>query len=127
MQKSVQEWLGISEYDLETASAMLKAGRYLYVAFMCQQAIEKLLKAIYVYSKSKLPDRTHNLLYLIDILNIDIKNSDRELLSKLNQFYLESRYPGERLELANEMDRDKAEDFLIKTQGAWKCLRQMLQ
>ena len=34
-------WEDIAEYDFETANAMLNSGRYLYVVFMCQQAIEK--------------------------------------------------------------------------------------
>ncbi len=29
-------WLDIAEYDLETAKANYKSGRYLYVVFMCQ-------------------------------------------------------------------------------------------
>jgi len=93
MQKAVQEWLETSEYDLETAKAMLKTERYLYVAFMCQQAIEKILKAIYVQGKNELPPRTHNLLYLIDVLQIDTEDPDKNLFSQLNQFYLETRYP----------------------------------
>jgi HEPN domain-containing protein len=43
MDKYVSHWLERSNYDLETAKAMLGAKRYLYVAYMCQQAIEKLL------------------------------------------------------------------------------------
>ena len=31
-------------YDLDTAKAMLKSERYLYVGFMCNLAIEKILK-----------------------------------------------------------------------------------
>ena len=127
MQKAAQEWLETSEYDLETAEAMLKTERYLYVAFMCQQAIEKILKAIYVQGKNELPPRTHNLLYLIDVLQIDMEDPDKNLFSKLNQFYLETRYPGERNELAKEIDKDKAKEMLEKSKGAWKCLRQKLQ
>ncbi|HNT28701.1 MAG TPA: HEPN domain-containing protein, partial [bacterium] len=37
-------WFEIAEYDLETARAMLKTKRYLYVGFMCHQTIEKALK-----------------------------------------------------------------------------------
>lgn len=69
MQKTIKEWVEISEYDLQTAEAMLHTQRYLYVAFMCQQAIEKILKALYIQKKNELPLRTHNLLYFIDILN----------------------------------------------------------
>jgi len=123
MQKSIQEWIDISEYDLQTAEAMFRTARYLYVAFMCQQAIEKILKAIYVQNKNELPPRTHNLLYLKDVLGINIENRDAELLSYLNQFYLESRYPGERALLANEVDKGKAEEILKNSKEMWKCLK----
>ncbi|MBL7132082.1 MAG: HEPN domain-containing protein [Candidatus Omnitrophica bacterium] len=127
MQKTIQEWIEISEYDLKTAEAMLSAARYLYVAFMCQQALEKILKAFYVMKKNELPPRTHNLLYLVDILEIDLGDKKLELLSQLNQFYLESRYPGERIQLAKEVDKNKAIEILEKTKEAWKCLRQKLR
>ena len=35
-------WLELADYDLESANAMFKTGRWFYVVFMCQQAIEKL-------------------------------------------------------------------------------------
>lgn len=127
MQKTIQEWIEIAEYDLQTAEAMLSSGRYLYVAFMCQQAIEKILKAIYVKNKNELPPRTHNLLYFVDVLGIKIEEAALLLLSNLNQFYLESRYPGERINLAKELDRNKAQGVLAKTQEVWECLRQKLQ
>jgi hypothetical protein len=34
-------WLDLSDYDLETAEAMFKTKRWLYVGFMCHQTIEK--------------------------------------------------------------------------------------
>ena len=37
-------WIEIADYDLETAKAMLVSKRYLYVGFMCHQAIEKILR-----------------------------------------------------------------------------------
>ncbi len=36
-EEKVEHWLDIAEYDLETAAAMQKSGRYLYTVFMCQQ------------------------------------------------------------------------------------------
>jgi HEPN domain-containing protein len=41
-------WLDIAKYDLDTADAMYKSRRWLYVVFMCQQAIEKLVKGLYL-------------------------------------------------------------------------------
>ncbi len=37
MDTKMRYWLDLSDYDLETASAMLTSGRYLYVGFMCHQ------------------------------------------------------------------------------------------
>ena len=126
MENAIQEWVKTSEYDLKTAEAMLETERYLYVVFMCQQAIEKILKAIYCQKKNELPPRTHNLLYLVDILELKVTDSDKTLLPVLNQFYLETRYPGERSQLVKEMDKVKACEYLAKTKETWKCLRQML-
>ena len=49
MDEKIRYWVDISEYDLATAEAMLTTGRYLYVGFMCHQAIEKILKAHYQF------------------------------------------------------------------------------
>ena len=44
MDDKVIYWVEMSDYDVETADAMLATGRYLYVGFMCHQTIEKILK-----------------------------------------------------------------------------------
>ncbi|BCZ49001.1 hypothetical protein psyc5s11_50680 [Clostridium gelidum] len=54
-------WLDIAEYDIETARSNYNSGRYLYVVFMCQQSIEKLIKGISVLYTEKEADRTHNI------------------------------------------------------------------
>lgn len=41
----VAYWTDIVDYDLKTAEAMCQTGRWLYVAVMCHQVIEKTLKA----------------------------------------------------------------------------------
>lgn len=41
MDEKVTYWVEMSDYDLDTAEAMLATGRYLYVGFMCHQTIEK--------------------------------------------------------------------------------------
>ena len=37
-EEKVNYWVELSDYDLETADAMLQTKRYLYVGFMCHQA-----------------------------------------------------------------------------------------
>jgi len=45
----IEYWIEIAAYDLATAKALLETKRFLYVGFMCHQAIEKILKAIKSY------------------------------------------------------------------------------
>ena len=44
MDNKVKYWIDISDYDFETAKAMLDSKRFLYVGFMCHQTIEKIFK-----------------------------------------------------------------------------------
>lgn len=44
MDPKVRYWTALADYDAETAAAMLRTGRYLYVGFMCHQSVEKMLK-----------------------------------------------------------------------------------
>lgn len=60
------------------------------------------------------------------MLGVDVGDVDRALLAELNQFYLESRYPGERVRLVKEVDSPRAQEVLQKTKGVLKCLRQRL-
>jgi HEPN domain-containing protein len=53
MESTIRYWIDISDYDLETAEAMLQSKRYLYVGFMCHQTIEKAFKAYFVKVKSE--------------------------------------------------------------------------
>jgi HEPN domain-containing protein len=126
MLKVIAEWMDISDYDFETAEAVLKSGQYLYVVFMCQQGVEKLLKAVYCKQLKEMPVRTHNLLYLLDKVTINETDINREFLGRLNQFYLESRYPGERASLARSLSKQTAQVYLEQAQEVRACSKQLL-
>jgi len=57
MEEITKKWLERAKYDLDTAGAMLTSRRYLYVAFMCQQALKKILKAIIVERGNEVPSK----------------------------------------------------------------------
>ena len=62
----VSYWIEIADYDLETAEAMFSTQRWLYVAFMCHQTIEKTLKAYWCGTMPEDPPYTHNHMRLAD-------------------------------------------------------------
>jgi len=61
MEERVKYWIDLSDYDLETAEAMLDSKRYLYVGFMCHQTIEKAFKAYFTFLKSDIAPFSHSL------------------------------------------------------------------
>jgi HEPN domain-containing protein len=52
MKKTTANWLAGAAYDFETAGAMFRSKRYLYVVFFCHLAIEKTLKGLFAEMRS---------------------------------------------------------------------------
>ena len=93
-QKSVvSQWIEKVDYDLSAAQSMLKSGHCLYVAFLCQQAVEKVLKASWSSSKEGFPPYTHNLATLSESLGLSLSEGQKELLDLLGRYYIVGRYP----------------------------------
>lgn len=61
MADKITYWIELSDYDLETAQAMLETRRFLYVGFMCHQVIEKALKAYWSKVLEEPPLKIHHL------------------------------------------------------------------
>ncbi len=111
-------WIEISDYDLETANAMLKSKRYLYVAFMSHQSIEKILKAYFVKFKKMTPPFSHSLSLLAkksDIYN-NLSQEQINFLDILEPMNIEARYPTNKEQLAKSLTKERCEEILKKTQ-----------
>ncbi|MFQ6082622.1 MAG: HEPN domain-containing protein [Candidatus Aminicenantia bacterium] len=129
MDEITKYWVEHSEYDLETAGAMLKAGRYLYVTFMCQQSIEKILKAIITTISDVTPPRIHDLKKLAKIAYIDKKMSKEQIdfCVNLTPFCFITRYAEERERLSRLANRKLAEDYFKKTKELYRWLRNLIK
>ena len=94
MKPETREWVESSEIDLEAASACLDRELYGPCVSHCQQAVEKMLKAIWLESgREEIPPRTHNLVDLADTLGL-LEPSWEEFLRKLSNQAVVSRYSG---------------------------------
>lgn len=124
MKKATTNWLQSAEYDLRTASALLKNRRYIYVVFMCHLAIEKTLKAILSEKFKELPPYTHNLNRLIALAHIELPDRHKDFINKINLQSVPTRYPEDFRKLSKEFDKKIAEDYSKKTRGVIRWLRQ---
>lgn len=119
-------WIEHSDYDFVTAEAMLKTKRYLYVCFMCQQAVEKLLKAVITFKVKIVPPRTHDLskLSVIAEINNDLAERQREFLVMLTPFCILARYAGYKKKLSELSNARLAKTTLKETRVFLEWLKE---
>jgi len=92
MKPSVKEWIDLAGIDLLAAKRLCKDERLTnVVCFHSQQCVEKSLKAL-IESNDEIPPKTHDLIRLYGMVEKKIVLNE-DMLAKLNEIYIESRYP----------------------------------
>ena len=128
MEERVQYWIEMSDYDLETAEAMLVTRRYLYVGFMCHQAIEKILKARWSNRLEEVPLKIHSLSRLAEKTELDreFSNEQLELIDRLEPLNIEARYPSYKERLMKSLTKEYCEQLLEQTKELQQWIRTRL-
>jgi HEPN domain-containing protein len=117
IEKKIQRWINLSNYDVETAEAMMQTKRYLYVGFMCHQGIEKIFKACYVKLKMETPPFTHDLEYIAlkcGFYNI-LSEKQQDFIGELNPLNIETRYSEYKEEISKILTPAKCAKMLEET------------
>ena len=128
MERKLAYWIELSEYDLDTAKSMLDTGRYLYVGFMCHQAIEKMLKACWQFKKNEIPPRTHNLSYLASKTELldQFSKEQQDFIDELEPLNIETRYPEYKEALMKKLNRTYTETIYNGTRGLHHWIKEKL-
>ena len=121
-------WIELSEYDLDTAAAMLESKRYLYVAFMAHQTIEKILKALFVRVKNKPAPFSHSLSYLAKKAGIynSFSEEQKDFIDILEPMNIEARYPVHKEQLLKSLTEERCIDILSNTKELHKWIKNKL-
>lgn len=94
--EQVKAWIDKADHDLGSAKIIfLHLPDYFdTIAFHCQQASEKYIKAILVYHEIEF-DRSHDLIYLLELFPDEISVSQEKYKKALilNGFSVQIRYP----------------------------------
>jgi len=127
-EEKVAYWVDLSEYDIETAEAMQKTKRYLYVGFMCHQVIEKIFKALYSKIKEETPPFIHKLLSLAeqgDFLNL-LSEEQINFILEVEPLNIKTRYPEYKEQLARRLSPAYCEMLIKKTKELQKWTKEQL-
>jgi len=128
MDKIIEHWVERSQYDLDTAKIMLDTGRYLYVAYMCQQTVEKILKAL-IAQQGKENFPIHNLNRLAEIADIsnELTPEQFNFIAELTPYHIEARYGDYKDRLSEIINKKKAEQVYTKTREIHKWIYQKIK
>lgn len=125
MDDTVKYWIEISDYDLDTAAAMLKSGRYLYVGFMCHQTIEKIFKALFSKTKAEVAPFSHSLSYLAKKGGFyeEFSEEQKDFIDMLEPLNIEARYPSHKEKLLKSLTEERGIELLSKTTELQKWIK----
>lgn len=119
----VEYWRNLAEYDIDTAKAMLDTQRYLYVGFMCHQAMEKILKAYYVKINNEMPPYTHKLVFLAKKSGLyeEMTEQQKDFLDFLEPLNIEARYPATTSKFLKILTPETCKELIRQINGevAW--------
>lgn len=124
--KLPEEWFKQANYDLKTAGALLKTGRYVYTVFMCHLCVEKALKGLYTKNLLQTPPKTHNLIYLVERIKLDVPAELYDFIFNLNRVSIPTRYPDDLKRIVKDYPKKITLDILKQSKGVFKWLKAKL-
>jgi len=91
MREEVINLIEQAKKDLEVAEKNFNLEEYYISAFLCQQAVEKFLKAFFIVKKGKSSGPTHSLIYLAK--ETGVPKDFYNFLGSLTPEFITTRYP----------------------------------
>ena len=127
-EEKIAYWLDIADYDMETAEAMYKTKRWLYVAFMCHQVIEKTIKAYWSAIRDDIPPYVHNHMRLADGCGLyeQMSEEQKTFLEIITNYNIEARYPEDKAALARTLSPNVCRDLIDNTKQLQQWIKELL-
>lgn len=111
---------------MKTAEAMFSSKRNIYAVFMCHLSIEKALKGLYARNLEAVPPKTHNLIFLIEKIKLELPDPLYDFMFTLNGLSVPTRYPDDLQKLLKDYTRAKTGRVLDQGKEVLKWLREKL-
>ncbi|MCA9997218.1 MAG: HEPN domain-containing protein [Anaerolineales bacterium] len=88
----VKHWTEGSDRDFQTMEHLFQSEDYHWALFIGHLVLEKLLKAFYAENVTTPPPLTHNLLLLAEKGNLELNETQKDILVTITAFNIQARY-----------------------------------
>ena len=125
MKEEIKNLIEQAEKDLEVAKKNFDIEEYYISAFLCQQSMEKILKAYFIIAKGKSAGTTHSLIYLAK--ESDIPRQFYDFLGSLTPEFVTTRYPDVAGDAPYKLyHKEKVEVYLKKSEELMKWIKNQI-
>ena len=109
-----KKWIEQVDEDILAAEALYNSGRWLYVGFLCHQAIEKTIKAYWLAMCDDEPLYLHNHFRLLEGCGLkeQLNEEQRRFIEIMSPMYIAARYPEYKNQVARVLN-EKGCKYLI--------------
>ncbi|MGM5482242.1 MAG: HEPN domain-containing protein [Nanobdellota archaeon] len=126
MRYEIRVWLEQSDADIDGAKFNFDGGKYYIAAFLCQQAVEKALKALFLHEKKGEIPQSHSLVYLAS--NTNVAQDYMSFLKELTPKFIDTRYPDASVDLpANIYDKENTQRLLEKSMEVLQWIKSQMK
>ena len=125
MRKEVENWLSQAVDDFDGAEFNFQGKKFYIAAFLCQQAVEKALKALFLYERRGEVPQSHSLIYLAT--NTSVPKRFYSFLKELTPKFVDTRYPDAAVDLPSRIyDKDNTQEILEHSGEVLEWIRRRL-
>ena len=126
MRKEIKNWSDQSNDDFDSAKFNFNGKKFYVAAFLCQQAVEKALKALFLYEKKGEVPQSHSLIYLAT--NTSIPKNFYSFLKELTPKFIDTRYPDASIDLPSRIyDEENTKRLLDKSEDVLEWIKNQLK
>ena len=122
MREEIKRWFEQSKDDFETAKFNFNGKKFYIAAFLCQQAVEKALKALFLYERKGEVPQSHSLIYLAS--NTSVPKKFYSFLRELTPKFIDTRYPDASVDLpSNIYDEENTKEIMEKSEEVLRWIQ----
>ena len=108
----VKYWQVTAEHDYDTMIGLFKIKRYSDCLFFGHIILEKILKGLVVKKTKEQAPYVHDLIRLREIAEMELEEEEIDLLDRVNNFNIRSRYPEYKLQFYKQCTKDYTKNYL---------------
>ena len=120
-------WIESSKDDLNSAESIFQNGNYDWSLYIAHLALEKVLKAYFVFSQHKIPPKTHKLDRIAELSSLKLSSQQEELFKYVNEFNIETRYPDYKRKFHKLCTKEFAEKYLNEIKEVYNWLLEQIK